>query len=518
MDTPSRSAAARAPRRDDAPGGARRVALIALVVAGSTLTSLGVGAGFRALGLGEANIVLVFLLGVAFAAYAGGRNAAAPAAVAAVLTFNFFFTHPLHTFAVSELQYVFTFLVLLVTGVAVSEMVARLRERAVDARDEAEANRVLYDVGRVLASSTSARRIAQDASREIEARLGKPVAVFLAARGPRPLELADAAGAPELTEDAAERSAALRAMGAGRPSAPADRGDGTQGTYLPLVPADMSVLGALGVLVGRGRPARRESLLLGALALQIALALERDALAEAAQARAVEAESERLRANLLATVSHDLRTPLATIAGGASALLELERGREDPARAELLREILAESHRLTRMVENLLQLGRVDDGRLVLHEELYPLDELLGAAVARLERYTDTRRIEIEAPADLPLVPVDADLIVNVLVNLLDNALRYAPQGPIYVTASRAAERLRVSVRDRGPGLGPGSERLFEPFVRAQGQSERGSGLGLAICKAVVTVHGGTIGALDRPDGGAEVWLELPLATQEVSA
>jgi len=370
---------------------------------------------------------------------------------------------------------------------------------------------VLYRVGRVLTSTTGARRIGAEAAKEIESCLGLPAVVFLADPSAGPDRMLAVTGSRELPEDERERAAAASVMAS--PRATGSGGAGHARTYhVPLVAAGARPLGVLGVLPRSTPPSRRERILLGSLAAQIALALERNALAEEAQRAAIEAESERLRANLLATVSHDLRTPLAAISGSASMLLELERSEGGAEREGLLREIQTESNRLTRMVENLLQLGRLEDGKLAVRKEWYPLEEVLEAALARLAAFTDTRRIQIESAPGLPLVPMDADLMVNVFVNLLDNALRYAPEGPVVVAARAAADRLAVEVSDRGPGLAAAElERVFEPFVRGARERQRGSGLGLAICKAIVTVHGGRITAGNRPAGGAVFRLVLPL-------
>jgi two-component system sensor histidine kinase KdpD len=274
--------------------------------------------------------------------------------------------------------------------------------------------------------------------------------------------------------------------------------------------------GSLGVLVVEfaGPPSERARRVLASIAGQLALAIERQVHSLAAHENAVRVEAERLRTNLLATVSHDLRTPLSAICGTASALLE---GGEaiPPAEArELLGEILGESERMARLVENLLQLARME-GNVQVHKQLYPLDELLGAAVARLGRGVGTGRVRFELEDGLPLVPVDAELMTSVFQNLLENALRYAPLSDVLVRASSDQHAVRVEVLDRGPGL-PADEpqRLFERFFRGRSAADRtrGSGLGLAICKAVMRAHDGWIRAEGRPGGGACFLLELPLS------
>jgi len=332
---------------------ARGAAIVCLVV----LACCAVGRILSGLGASDANTVLVFLVGVAFVAARAGRWASIAASFLSVLAFNFFFTHPLHTFVVHDLEYLITFAVLLVTGVTVSELVTR------------------------------------------------------------------------------------------------------------------------------------------------------------AQAHAIDAAGERLRANLLAIVSHDMRTPLATISGTASTLLA--RGDQLPReqREELVRDVLAESDRLNRLVENLLQLGRLDDGRVRIKKEWYAVEELVGIALARVGPGAHTSGVRLDLQSSLPFVPVDAELVVNAFVNLLENALRYAPGSEVLVTGRHEGEFVVVDVADRGPGLDTDeSERLFERFVRgASNRDRRGSGLGLSICRAILEVHGGRIEARNRPGGGAAFRMRFPL-------
>jgi two-component system sensor histidine kinase KdpD len=274
-----------------------------------------------------------------------------------------------------------------------------------------------------------------------------------------------------------------------------------------------SALGVLGV-----RPA--ESLLplapdqldlLEALARQAASGLERVRLAEDAEQARVAVETERLRNTLLSSVSHDLRTPLATITGAASTLLDpaslTEEGRRDLHEA-----IYDEAERLNRLVTNLLDMTRLESSSVEISREWQPLEELVGTSLARLERSLKGRPVTVSIPEDLPLVPVDGLLIEQVLVNLVDNAIKYTqPGSPLSITARVADGSVLVEVADDGPGLPAGEEeRVFEKFHRAGG-AQHGSGLGLPICRAAVTAHGGRIWAENRPAGGVAFRFTLPL-------
>jgi two-component system sensor histidine kinase KdpD len=273
------------------------------------------------------------------------------------------------------------------------------------------------------------------------------------------------------------------------------------------------VLGVLGV-----RP--HESLLplgpdpldlLETLARQAASGLERVRLASEAEQARLAAETERLRSTLLSSVSHDLRTPLATITGAASTLLQPgSLGAE--AERELKEAIYEEGDRLNRLVTNLLDMTRLESGSLQLNRDWQSLEELAGTALGRLEKDLKGRKVVVSIPADLPLVSVDGLLIEQVLVNLLDNTVKYTePGSPVYVSATAADGMVTVEVADEGPGVPPGSEeRVFEKFYRA-GAGPRGSGLGLPICKAVVTAHGGRIWAENRFPRGVAFRFALPL-------
>jgi two-component system sensor histidine kinase KdpD len=290
---------------------------------------------------------------------------------------------------------------------------------------------------------------------------------------------------------------------------------GASGLYLPLKTAERN-LGVLGIFAkDRDRfddPGERR--LLDAFATQMAAALERARLAEEAQRVRVESERERLRSALLSSVSHDLRTPLAAIEGAATTLLDRQASLDDAVRRDLLDTIREEAERLNRRVRNLLDMTRLDAGAVAVSKEWQPLEEVVGAALTQLEDRLAGREVRTQLGDRLQLVPLDAVLIEQVLVNLLENALKYsAGQGPLEIRASAGEREVVVEVADHGPGLPPGEEeRIFERFHRAAGHGGPGGvGLGLAICRAIVAAHGGRIWAENRSGGGAAFKFTLPL-------
>jgi two-component system sensor histidine kinase KdpD len=254
--------------------------------------------------------------------------------------------------------------------------------------------------------------------------------------------------------------------------------------------------------------------LLEAGANQLALALERDQMAiDAAEAR-IQAEAEQVRSSLLSSVSHDLKTPLAAIAGASSSLLEANSLDED-TRRQLLETVADEAARLNRLLENILQMSKLDAGAAAPNKQWHVLEELVGSALHRTRRELEGHRVAVRLPTDLPLIFVDGLLIEQVFVNLLENAAKYTPTGSqVIISASVDGKAVRIAVADDGPGLLEGAEdRIFEKFYRASPAADagRGSGLGLAICRAIVKAHGGNITASNRPGGGAEFIIRLPI-------
>jgi K+-sensing histidine kinase KdpD len=247
----------------------------------------------------------------------------------------------------------------------------------------------------------------------------------------------------------------------------------------------------------------------GVLISELATRLRRQE--RTAAANLVRARSEELRSTLLSTVSHDLRTPLATITGAATTLRDDD---DLPAeiRHELLDSVCEEAERLERLVGNLLEMTRLESGSLELHREWVPVEELVGAALSRMEAKLGSRPIEVSLPAELPLVPVDPVLMQQLFINLIDNAIKYtAPASPIRIVARHAPPAVLIELSDRGPGL-PDDVRLFERFRRGSHRGVPGAGLGLAICRGIIEAHGGSIRASNAvAGGGASFEITLPI-------
>jgi two-component system sensor histidine kinase KdpD len=476
----------------------------AAVVAACSLVCLAMFGRFD-----RSNLVMVYLLGVAFVASRLGRGPSALAAVLSVAAFDFFFVPPHLTFAVADSQYVVTFAVMLMVSLLISTLAAQVRAQADAARQRERRTQVLYATSRDLGAARTAEEVAQVASRHVSDVFRGPAGIFTP--GPDGALRATSGAAP--AEGSREAAVAQWAFDHGKPAGlGTDTLPGASAVYLPLR-GTQAVLGVLGVRPDpEVLPLRPDQVdVLEALARQAASGLERVRLAEEAHQARIAVEAERLRSTLLSSVSHDLRTPLATITGAASSLLH-DASLGPGARRELEEAIFEESGRLNRLVTNLLDMTRLESGSLRLSRDWHSLEELVGAALRRLEPGLTGRLVRLNVPASLPLVPVDGVLIEQALVNLIDNALKYTdPAGAIDVTAEVADGSLVVEVADEGPGLPAGAlERVFEKFYRAA-PHKRGFGLGLPICRAILSAHGGRIWAERREPRGTRFRLALPL-------
>ena len=482
----------------------------ALVVGLSTLLGFAV---LRYLSLTD--VAMVFLLGVALVASRYGRGPTIFASFLSIALFDFFFVPPRFTFAVSDIGYVLTFGVMLAIALLISGLTLRIRAQAETARERERRTAALYAMSRELAATRGESDLVAAAARHVRDTFGAPAQILLPDGSGR---LQTPVGAsPAYPMDEKEQSVAAWVFGRGRVAgAGTDTLPAAQGRYVPLV-GSTGIIGVLGL-----RPADPKRFqdpavqgLLETFAGQAAVAMERAMLAERTQREQVEIEAERLRTSLLSSLSHDLRTPLGAITGALSSLLEDQGTLRDATRRDLLQTALEESQRMNRLIGNLLDMIRVESGALQVQKEWQPLEETVGVALIRLEDRLRDHPVHVALPPDLPLVPLDAVLIEQVFINMLENAVKYTPIGtPIEISATAVDGAVRVDVADRGPGLPPGEElRIFEKFYRVPGATATsGVGLGLTICRGIITAHGGRIWAENRPGGGAMFRFTLPLS------
>jgi two-component system, OmpR family, sensor histidine kinase KdpD len=460
-----------------------------------------------------ANIIMLYLLAVVGVAMHAGRGPSALASLLSVAAFDFFFVPPYMTFAVTDSQYVVTFLVMLIVALVTSGLTIRTRQQAESAERREERTAALYALSRELASTRGLQPLLDIAIRHVIEVFGGRAVIMMPGADGRLEPRADMLAPFSL--DPNDRAVAQWAYDHRQPAGTGtDNVPGAQMLCVPLS-ASRGVVGVLGMRLADPHAFDAPELrhLLDTLSSQIALAIERALLAEEAQTAELGIESERLRNTLLSSLSHDLRTPLASICGGIGSLLEREAAFDAGARRELLETVHEEAERLSRLVQNLLEMTRLESGAVKVRKEWHPIEEVVGAVLTRFSARLVDRDIVTRLPDDLPLVPIDDVLIEQVLINLVDNAIKYTPSGsPIEVGAWTDGGGVTVEVADRGPGLPRGEEsRVFEKFHRAQPGDGRGAGLGLAICLALVQAHGGRIWAENRPGGGLAFRFSIPI-------
>jgi two-component system sensor histidine kinase KdpD len=460
------------------------------------------------------NLVMIYLLGVSAAGLWLGRGPSVMAAVFNVAAFDFFFVPPRYTFAVSDVQYVVTFAVMLVIGLGIATLMGSVRQqtRVAGARERRTA--LLYAMSRELAASRGATHMAAAAIKHVAEVFDCEAIVLL------PDSVGKLAQPADLTAPAVYAASDLavaqwvvdhgRRAGLGSDTLPA-----APALYLPLGD-EQRKLGVLAVLPrNRRRVLLPEQLhLLETFAGQIGIALERARLAEQAEAARIAVQGETLRNTLLASISHDLRTPLAVMAGAASTLQEHGPSLDDATRHKLAQSIEAKAHEMSDLVSNVLDLMRFESGRPALRRSWETLDDLLAVALQRCDERLVNHTVEVNVPPDLPAVFVDPSLIVQVFVNLLENLVKYTPAGTrAVVTTIVDGDFVRVTVNDDGPGL-PSDDpaKLFDKFQRGTTEGTvAGVGLGLSICRAILRAHGTDIIAGASPSGGARFELTLPM-------
>ena len=465
----------------------------------------------------RANIVALFLLTVVLVAVRLGRGPAALAAFLGVASFDFFFVPPRFSFAVSDVQYLFTFAVMLAVGLIVGQLTAGLRFQARVAAHREERSGSLYEIARDLSGAVQIEQVVEISDESIARTFRASAALLLPGENGK-LRLTSAGAEPRADGAgplAVDMGIAQWAFDKGQPAGfGTDTLPGSEVLFIPLR-APIRARGVLAVKANNRRllriPEQRQ--LLDTFAALIAIALERVHYVGVAQDALVRMESERLRNSLLAALSHDLRTPLTVLVGLAESL-SLAKPPLAAAQAEIAAAMTDEAHRMSALVSNLLDMARIESGEVTLHLEWQPLEEVVGAAVRASRSMLQHHKLEVRLPRDLPLVRFDALLIERVLVNLLENAGKYTPAGShVTLSAEVAGDRLRVNVADDGPGLPPGREEaVFQKFARGNPESATpGVGLGLAICRAIVAAHGGEISGRNRHGGGASFTFTLPL-------
>jgi two-component system sensor histidine kinase KdpD len=458
-----------------------------------------------------ANIVMLLLLGVVGVAMRFGRGPAAFAALLNVAAFDYFFVSPRLSFAVSDVQYLVTFGVMLGVGLLVGQLTAGLRFAAGISASRERRAQSLFELTRELSAALESAQVVALGAAAVQGHFGGRAVVLVT-------DAADRLVVPADAPPGFDPSVADWTFRQGQPAGLATATLAAQPWHYTPLKAPMRVRGVLALEPAHPRwlliPEQAQQL--DTLARQIAIALERVHYVEVAQQAVVEMESERLRNALLGAISHDVRTPLTALIALAESLQTLPEGAANQRAAA--RAIITQAHQLHALVSNLLDMARLESGMaggtVNLRRDWQSVEEVVGSAIRAARPALGDMVVQTALPTELPLVEFDAVLIERVLVNLLENAGKYGA-APIVVGAHATDRALVLSVRDHGLGLPPSlrgrEQTLFDKFTRGQAESATpGVGLGLAICKAVVSAHGGEIMAANAAGGGAEFTVTLP--------
>src|SRR5512135_1091497 len=461
------------------------------------------------------DLAMVYLLGVVIAAGKTDRGPSLFAAFLSVAAFDFFFVPPYYTFAVSDVRYFITFIVMFLVAFVISRLTHRVRDQAQAARQREKRTAAMYNLSRKFVHERGIDRLSAIAVKHVSEVLSGHVVVLVPDE--RGSLIVPVTGQSTFALDQKELSVAQWVFDhRQRAGLGTDTLSGAKALYQPLVAATKTV-GVIGVMpTHSGSFFDQEQVhVLESFTNQIAMAIDRAMLSREAQEALLKAETETLRNTLLSSVSHDLRTPLAAITGAASTLLQKDVTFETAERHELLMTIYEEAEHLNHIIRNVLDMTRLEAGAIKVKKEWQPVEEIVGAVLNRLSERLKDRPVRTSLPEDLPMVSFDALLIEQVLMNLLDNAIKYTPpETPIELSAAVQNGEIIFEIADRGSGIPPGEEeRIFDKFVRSAATGA-GIGLGLTICRAIITAHGGRIWAANRQGGGAIFRFSLPLGEQ----
>lgn len=469
--------------------------------------------------LSPTNMVMLYLLAVVIAALRLGRRPAIVTAALGVLAFDVFFVPPRFSLTVADKEYLTTFLGLFIVGIVISSLVSKTRAREEELREREAETAALYRLSRDLASAPDSAAIFSAIERNAGECFSAAVALFLPTADNADLQEISVSGRLDLSEQ--DIKATRWCLKSSRKA-----GKGTHNhpeaavLCLPLVSmGQCTAVLALSAAVTPPPDDARLNRIIEGFAVQMKMALVRTELAHQAEQAQVLKARENLERALLNSISHDLRTPLVTVTGVLSSLKEGSAHLDDAARSELLETAFSEAERLNRFVGNLLDMTRIEAGGIKLNKELCDIQELIGCALAAIGQRAGDRHVEVNLPDDLPLVAMDLVLMTQVMVNLLDNSLKYSPANqPITITAAIKPSWLIIEVTDHGQGVSDQElSRIFDKFYRIPvPEGAGGTGLGLSICKGIVEAHGGTISAKNIPDGGLKMSMQLPLLEEEL--
>ncbi|ECP4563744.1 sensor histidine kinase KdpD [Listeria monocytogenes] len=478
--------------------------------------------GLSEFGIGDQNVIMVYILSVLIISrVTSGYVYGVLGSIIGVMLFNFFFTSPLYTFNTIQAGYPVTFGIMLLVALITSALTVRIKTQASLAVERERRTEVLYEINKQLLVTRNLKGIINLTNEYILHLFSRSVifysadpaksnkGIFVQAEGKE-----DASALLNADEEAVAHWVFKNKKRAG---AGTDTLMGAFGYYMPVM-SQGKVLGVIGVSCSpeEGPLTQDNRIFLRMISSQVALALERQYLSEEQRQIVIESAKEKMRSNLLRAISHDLRTPLTGIIGASSALLEKEDELDKETERNLIRGIKDDSGWLIRMVENLLSVTRISEGLVSLERAPEAVEEIVGEAVGRIKKRFRDRIIHVKVPRDLLMVPMDGTLIEQVLINLMENALRHGgTSAEVWVDVTKTKQSAIFSVRDNGKGIPENRlPDLFDTFAveaRERSDMSRGLGLGLSICMSIIRAHDGTLEAKNNKHGGATFWFTLPL-------
>lgn len=475
---------------------------------------------FQWVGFSDANIIMIYIMAVLLTAIVtDGRIYSIGISVISVLLFNFLFTEPFFTFHATGAEYPITFLVMFLTAFVISSLTTQIKRQAVHSTGVAYRTQILLDTNQLLQKegadlmSVTANQLTKLLRRDIiyypADKEGLGEAVWYRANEASQYQ-------DERFRDDKERETAVWAF-LNNKSAGSGTGHMEDMVYLYLpVRGEMTVFGVLAINMNGEALTTFENNLLFAILGECAMAMDKELFARKREEANAQMKNEQLRANLLRSISHDLRTPLTSISGNADMLIEGGDRIEESRKLQLYNDIYDDSMWLISLVENLLSITRIENGTMQLRMQTEVLEEVIWEAVSHGNRRNKDHHIVITPQEELFLVNVDVRLILQVLVNLIDNAVKHTAKGSeIVISTSKQDDMILVDVADNGPGIpDEKKEKIFEMFYTEKHEvvdGRRGMGLGLSLCRSIINAHGGTILVLDRPGGGTIFRFTLPV-------
>lgn len=478
---------------------------------------------FWEINLNEATIILVYILGVLFtSSMTNGYIYGILASIISVLSFNFFFTEPYYTLIAYRADYPVTFLIMLITALITSTLTSRVRKEMNSCKLREKTIDELYKSNVKLLGARNKKEVL-DLSGESMVEILKKDVIILIKNHDKENCIYSLKQDENLkyTFDSEEDNKAIDYIyKIGKPvGKDTSYFSKLNSAYYPIKSKE-EVIGLVGVYYGQDSIIEAgESMLIQSICAQLALAIQREELYEKNRIVNLKAESERLRGNLLRSISHDLRTPLTSILGSVSTIMDNYDLLETNIKKDLLKNIYDDTIWLSQSFENILSMTRIDEGRLKINKKMEVLDEIVVESISKVKRYSNDHEIKLVLPKEIVLINIDGLLIEQVLVNLIQNGVRYTPKGSeIQVIIEKQEDKVVFQVKDNGEGiLKEDLDNIFERFFTKNTgftHEQRGVGLGLAICKSIVEAHEGKITVFNNELGGATFSFFIPIEVE----